>query len=202
MLGCVKTGAALRCLQSISYHDRSIVLCSLTTHENPCFVKIMEHRARQPTSQPAGLSLWTRILTWLTTSPWRNDPPLMLPVSDHLSSLQSTGWLVRQASPRNFVIWRGERLYSRPRPLIVLPDQRIFLGTVERSAVAVALSEPVLLQVHNDASKEELDRIDNLARELGFAGGILEFKEQLLIANQKIQGALTSYGGRSAFYRR
>lgn len=162
----------------------------------------MEHRARQPTSQPAGLSLWTRILTWLTTSPWRNDPPLMLPVSDHLSSLQSTGWLVRQASPRNFVIWRGEKLSGRSKSLIVLPDRQFSLGTVERSAVAVALSEPVLLQAQDDASEEELDRMDDLAHELGFAGGTVEFKEQLLVANQKIQDALTSYGGRSAFYRR
>lgn len=148
-------------------------------------------RSDRQLSQPAGLSLLTRIFMWLTTSPWRNDPPLAMPVSDHLSRLQSAGWFIRQASPRYFVIWRGERLYGGPKPVIVLPDRQICLGTLERSAVAVALSEPALL--HDDRPDEELERLDKLAHDLGFIGGTADLTEQLIMANREIQAALTPY---------
>lgn len=137
------------------------------------------------------MSFSIRLLAWLTTSPWRNDPPLTNPVASYLDKLKSERWMIRQASPRNFVIWRGEALYGRKRKLLVLPNREVRLRTLERSAVAASLVAPSLLRSVNDpAAEEELADGDCFARELGFPHGTIELTVYLTRANRKIQAAL------------
>ena len=133
----------------------------------------------------------TRLLVWLTTSPWRNNPPLTIPVAHHLSVLKSRGWLLRQATPRNFVVWRGEILRGHSWPLIVLPNREVRLTTVERSAIAVCLAAPALFRIAgNPASDEDTENADRFASQLGFCGGTHELAAYLASANRKIHAAL------------
>jgi len=112
-----------------------------------------EGRALHEPQAVARLLVSTRVLAWLTTSPWCNDPPLTDPVASYLRTLRSEGWMIREASPRKFVIWRGETLYGRRRKLLVLPNRGVRLRPLERSAVAAALLAPTILRAFDGAPR-------------------------------------------------
>ncbi|SRR5690606_9700409 len=148
-------------------------------------------RALHEPQAVARLLVSTRVLAWLTTSPWCNDPPLTDPVASYLRTLRSEGWMIREASPRNFVIWRGETLYGRRRKLLVLPNRGVRLRPLERSAVAAALLAPTILRAVDGAPGEGgRKHADRFACRLGFPAGTVELRAHLTVADRKILAAL------------
>ncbi len=161
---------------------------SFATHEEE---EDGQGRSGQALPAVAGLPASTRLLAWLTTSPWRNDLPLTGPVADYLGKLRSEGWMIRQASPRNFVLWRGKALYGRRRRLLVLPNREVRLRTLECSAIAAGLVASLFQHdVTSPPSDDKLAEADRFACALGFLGGMGEMTIYLTSANRKIQAAL------------
>lgn len=150
-----------------------------------------EGRILQEPQAIARLPASTWLLAWLTTSPWRNDPPLTEPVARYLDRMTSEGWMIRQASPRNFVIWRGATPYGRKQKLLVLPGREVRLRTLERSAVATGLVTAAISRTVDDRlAGEKLAEADRFACDLGFPDGMVELTTYLTSANRKIQAAL------------
>lgn len=77
-----------------------------------------------------------RLLLHASTSVWRDRLQLAEPVRSRLLALNKSGWMIREASPRNFIIWRSEIRYSGLTGIIVLPSSSIALDGNERSAIA------------------------------------------------------------------
>jgi hypothetical protein len=72
-----------------------------------------------------------RALLHLTTQRWRSGrrylPPLQ---ASQFEPFERAGWLIRVATPRNFVLWRNSRLLRNSAMAVaVLPDRAAELGT-------------------------------------------------------------------------
>jgi hypothetical protein len=72
-----------------------------------------------------------RLLVRLTTAPWRGSPALTAPVAERLDALAASGWRIRRAGPRNYLLWRGWLRDTPATPLVVVPD----VGPMRASAV-------------------------------------------------------------------
>jgi hypothetical protein len=127
-----------------------------------------------------------RLLLALTTSTWRNAPPLHPAISSQLRQLEDKGWRIREAPPRNFIIWRNEHLHGPPRRLIVLPNGDILLSPLERDAVALSQTTPALItgKHHGTAGEAEV---------MLLFGGHEAMLTHLQEAERKIGASLTPF---------
>jgi|SRR5690606_18913543 len=92
-------------------------------------------------ARPPKVGIVIRLLLYLSTTAWRDDMQLAKSVRSYLLDLKKAGWLVREASPRNFTIWRSEITYSGTSGIIVLPSTSVSLNGKERSAIAIDVLE-------------------------------------------------------------
>lgn len=84
------------------------------------------------------IGAFTKLLVRLSTASWKDDEPIRRRTAGQLRIVAGSGWLVRQARARNFVIWRPFVRRGDVFGLIVLP-QDVRLKTAERTAVAIDL---------------------------------------------------------------
>ncbi len=91
-----------------------------------------------------------RTLLHLTTSRWDADRDVHPELVRRIEAMQTDGWWVRTALPRNYVLWRHGRTMRDPRrPVLVLPQSRGSVST---------LSWNVFLAVEVVRAKERLQR--------------------------------------------
>jgi len=104
--------------------------------------------------RPARVGIAFRLLVLASTVPWRHEARLVEPVRARLLALKMEGWMIREASARNFLIWRSAVCRQGRSRVIVLPSRHIALNRDERSAIAIDM----LAAAGAIASTSELDR--------------------------------------------
>lgn len=80
-----------------------------------------------------------RVLVTMTTQPWRRDEtPVLARTSKWLTTLKGTGWVIRAASARNFIVWRSRVMHGDTAGVIVLPaPQHVPMTAEERTTLVV-----------------------------------------------------------------
>lgn len=141
---------------------------------------IANDRSESDATRPPGPGLIVRLLIIASTVPWRNETRLVEQVRGRLLALKAAGWSVRQASARNFLIWRSAVCSSAISGVIVLPSRHIALDRDERSAIAIDM----LAAAGAIASTSELE---------GALGGAFPFEGFYRSGMAKVQQAI-AYG--------
>ena len=85
-------------------------------------------------TQMAETRPFARLLLTLTTSSWQPPIGLGRRLTDHLGNLELSGWTLRQALLRNYLLWRHGRQQASGQPILVLPQ---FAERAPRGPVAV-----------------------------------------------------------------
>lgn len=96
--------------------------------------------------------LVSRLLLVLTTTPWADHPALSHAVSDHLANLDLSGWTIRRAPARNYLLWRQRGWLQSNEAVLVLPN---FAAHVPRH-VATALVLADILAVERRSARRPL----------------------------------------------
>jgi hypothetical protein len=89
--------------------------------------------------RPPKVGFVVRLLIYASTTVWRGEMQLAEPVRSRLVELERFGWFIREATPRNFVIWRSEIYHSGVSGIVVLPSTNVGLNSDERSAITIDL---------------------------------------------------------------
>lgn len=92
-------------------------------------------------ARPPKVGIVVRFLIHASTTGWHSETQLAGPVRSRLLELKKSGWFIREASPRNFIIWRSEIYFSGVSGIIVLPSANVALTSDERSAIAIDMLE-------------------------------------------------------------
>lgn len=98
---------------------------------------VANDRPAPDAARPPRVGIVVRLLVYASTTAWRSEMQLAKPVRSRLLELKKSGWFIREASPRNFIIWRSEIYYSGVSGIIVLPSVNVALDSDERSAIAI-----------------------------------------------------------------
>jgi hypothetical protein len=86
------------------------------------------------------------VLLALTTSPWHPDERVHASVAALASRMVASGWTIRCAYPRNYLLWHRDRSQSEScLPLLVLP--RVF-GNVTDLEINVFLATELFAAEH------------------------------------------------------
>jgi len=89
----------------------------------------------------AGTRPILRILLTLTTSPWQPPAGLGRGLADYLGNLELSGWTLRQALLRNYLLWRNAKQRSLAKPILLLPR---FAERAPQGAVTVLVLADIM----------------------------------------------------------
>ena len=102
--------------------------------------------ARPATAKVPTLPFRLRLLLMLTTSAWDADERVHPAVAALAGRIAESGWTIRSAYPRNYLLWRRGRIHTETGlPLLVLP--RMF-GGLSRLEVNVFLATELFVAQH------------------------------------------------------
>lgn len=64
----------------------------------------------------------TKVLLALTTQPWTHQRHRSAPYAAYLEAMQLSGWSLRTAHARNYLLWRNGRRRRSGETILVLPE--------------------------------------------------------------------------------
>ncbi|MCE7030158.1 hypothetical protein [Jiella avicenniae] len=131
------------------------------------------------------LSVGGRLLLSLTTTPWKPDRPVDPTVARLAAGMAETGWRIRSAEPRNYLLWHCGRTLTQTRcRLVVLPRRFGRLSRVEIDVFLFAELAAARWRVSHDTaplSSAAREARDTCCRAIASRHGWLPFEPERVL---------------------